>query len=124
MAVIPASEATTHELFGVRFTGLASPALGSTELMAWQTEIPPGTPATPHQVTREELVVVLAGQADVRCGDDDATEAGPGDVVIVPPGTDFVLTNTGTEPLRVLACMQVAGQARIDGKTQTLPWMQ
>jgi mannose-6-phosphate isomerase-like protein (cupin superfamily) len=42
----------------------------------------------------------------------------------VPPGTDFVLTNTGTEPLRVLACMQVAGQARIDGKTQTLPWMQ
>ena len=66
--------------------------------------------------------VVLAGRP--RCaGDDDVTEAGPGDVVIVPPDTDFSPTNTGTKPLRVLACMPVAGQARIDGETQTLPWM-
>jgi mannose-6-phosphate isomerase-like protein (cupin superfamily) len=122
MAVIPAGEATTHELFGVRFTGLASPTRGSTELMAWQTEIPPGTPSTPHQVTREELVVVLAGRAEVRCGD-EVGEAGAGDVVVVPPDTDFTLANAGTEPLRVLACMPVAGQARIDGEAQTLPWM-
>ena len=122
MAVLPAGEATTHELFGVRFTGLASPTRGSTELMAWQTEIPPGTPATPHQVTREELVVILAGRAQVRCGD-EVTEAAAGDVVVVPPDTDFALDNTGDEPLRVLACMPIAGQARIAGEAQTLPWM-
>ena len=123
MAVIPAAEATTHELFGVRFTGLASPARGSTELMAWQTEVPPGTPATPHQVTREELVVILAGRAEVRCGD-DVTEAGAGDVVVVPPDTDFALANVGDDTLRVLACMPASGQARIDGEARTLPWMQ
>jgi mannose-6-phosphate isomerase-like protein (cupin superfamily) len=123
MTVIPAAEATTHELFGVRFTGLASPSRGSTELMAWQTEIPPGTPATPHQVTREELLVVLAGRAEVRCGD-DVREAGAGDVVVVPPDTDFALVNAGSEVLRVLACMPAAGQARIAGEAQTLPWMQ
>lgn len=123
MAVLPATEATTHELFGVRFTGLASPARGATELMAWQTEIPPGSEATPHQVTREELLVVLAGRAQAHCGD-EVTPAGPGDVVLVPPDTDFALENVGDEPLRVIACMPVAGRARIAGETQTLPWMQ
>jgi mannose-6-phosphate isomerase-like protein (cupin superfamily) len=124
MAVLPADEATTHELFGVRFTGLASPSRGTTELMAWQTEIPPGIPATPHQVTREELVVILAGRAEVRFGD-DVTPAGAGDVVVVPPDTDFALANVGTEVLRVVGCMSAAGQARVDGgEAQTLPWMQ
>ncbi|HEY8547595.1 MAG TPA: cupin domain-containing protein [Acidimicrobiales bacterium] len=122
MAVLTAGEATTHELFGVRFTGLASPSRGSTELMAWQTEIPPGTPATPHQVTREELVVILAGRAEVRLGD-DVTPAGVGDVVVVPPDTDFTLHNVGDEPLRVVACMPTGGQARIEGEARTLPWM-
>lgn len=127
MTVLPAAEATTHELYGVRFTGLASPSRGTTELMAWQTEIPPGTPATPHQVTREELVVILAGRAEVRFGEDgdDVTPAGPGDVVVVPPDTDFALVNVGTEALRVVGCMSVAGQARVGGdEAQTLPWMQ
>ena len=123
MAVFPARDASTYELSGTRFTGLVSPSKGSTELMAWQTEIPPGSPVTPHQVTREELVVVLSGRAQVHFGD-TVTDAGPGDAIVVPPDTDFALGNPGDEPLRVLACMPVAGQARLDdGEATTLPWM-
>lgn len=90
--------------------------------MAWQTEIPPGSPVRPHQVTREELVVVLSGRAQVHLGD-TVTDAEAGDVVVVPPDTDFALANPGPEPLRVLACMPTAGQARIEGEATTLPWM-
>jgi mannose-6-phosphate isomerase-like protein (cupin superfamily) len=123
MTVITAGETDVHELFGVRFRGLASPSKGSTELMAWQTEVPPGTPATPHQLTREELVVILSGRgrADL---DGTSTDVGPGDVVVVPPDTDFAIVNAGDETLRLLAVMPTSGQARIDGEAMTLPWMQ
>lgn len=123
MAVIHAAGARVHELHGVRFTALASPSSGSTELMAWQTEVPVGAPVTPHQVTREELVVVLAGRAEVLCGD-TVGEATAGDLIVVPPDTDFAVGNAGDEPLRLLACMPIAGQARLGGEATTLPWMQ
>lgn len=123
MGVITRSETTVHEFAGVRFTGLVSPSKGADELMAWQTEVPPGTPATPHQVTREELVVILAGRARVHL-DGTTTEAGPGDTVVVPPDTDFAIENAGDDTLRMLACMPSAGRARLDaGETMQLPWM-
>ena len=61
MAVIPASEAKVHELAGVRFTALASPSRGSAETSVWQVEVPVGAgPGTPHELTREEVLVVVA----------------------------------------------------------------
>lgn len=122
MPVIPASEARTYELHGVQFRSLASPTNGSTETSVWQTEIPVGTPAAPHQLTREEIIVVLSGRALARF-DDDVTEAATGDTIVVPPDTTFALENVGDEPLRVLACFPVGGQGRLDGETITLPWM-
>ena len=68
-------------------------------------------------------MVVLSGRAQVHVGD-TVTDAGSGDAIVVPPDTDFALGNPGDEPLRVLACTSVAGQARLDGgETTTLPWM-
>ena len=122
MGVIPRSEANVHEFAGVRFTGLVSPSKGSTELMAWQTEVPPGTEPAVHQVTREEIVVILSGLASIHCAG-TTTEAKAGDAVVVPPDTDFALENVGDETLRVLAVMPVAGQARMGDDTVTLPWM-
>jgi quercetin dioxygenase-like cupin family protein len=124
MGVIPRSETTIHEFAGVRFTGLVAPSKGSTELMAWQTEVPPGTEPAIHQVTREEIVVILSGLATVHY-DGSAVEAKAGDAIVVPPDTDFALENAGDETLRVLACMSVEGRARMHGATETLqlPWM-
>ena len=124
MAVIPAPTAPTHQLGGASFTSLATPSRGSLDTSVWQVEIQPGTPATPHRLTREEVFVVLAGRADVRIDGQPGT-AGPGDVVVVPVAVDFEIVAGGSEPLRALCCLPVGGQAQLaDGEPFTPPWAQ
>ena len=51
--------------------------------------------------------------------------AAPGDVIVVPPDTLFELSNGSSEPLHLLCCLPVGGQARMaDGSTFTPPWAQ
>jgi quercetin dioxygenase-like cupin family protein len=122
MAVIPAPSGPTHELGGARFTSLATPSRGSTDTSVWSVEIAPGAPGTPHQLTREEVFVVLEGRADVRIGDEWST-AGPGDAIVVPPGVPFALSAAGDQPVRALCCLPVGGQALLaDGATFVPPW--
>jgi mannose-6-phosphate isomerase-like protein (cupin superfamily) len=124
MPVLTAPAAPTHDLGGARFTALATPARGATDTSVWKVEILPGTPATPHSLTREEVFVVLEGTASVRIGG-RAGQAGTGDAIVVPAGAQFELTNAGAGPLRLLCCLPVGGQARLaDGSTFTPPWAQ
>lgn len=120
MAVIPAPSSPTHELGGARFTSLATPSRGSVETSVWQVEIPPGTPATPHSLTREEVFVVLSGRADVRIGDETG-QAGPGDAIVVPAGTTFELTTASAEPLRALCCLPVGGRGVLPDRPPFVP---
>ncbi len=122
MPVIPAPTAPTHELGSTRFTSLATPSRGSTESSVWQVEIAPGTPATPHSLTHEEVFVVLAGRATVRLGD-EVSMAGPGDAIAVPADVRFEIAPVGDDELRMLCCMPVGGQACTDdGAVFTPPW--
>lgn len=121
MPVIQAPPAPTHDLGGARFTSLATPSRGSTDTSVWTVEIQPGAPAVPHTLTREEVFVVLAGTAAV-CIGDDRQSAAAGDAIVVPVDTMFELANGGTDILRLLCCMPVGGQARVDGTTFTPPW--
>jgi mannose-6-phosphate isomerase-like protein (cupin superfamily) len=122
MPVVPAPPAHTHELPGTRFTSLATPSRGSTETSVWVVEIAAGTPATPHELTREEVFVVLAGRADVQLGA-DRCRAEPGDAIVVPPGVAFALSPAGDQDLRALCCMPVGGQGRLaDGPPFAPPW--
>jgi mannose-6-phosphate isomerase-like protein (cupin superfamily) len=121
MPIIPAPSKVTHELPHARFTSLATPSRGSRETSVWRVEIRPGTPATPHQVTREEVFVVLKGKARVRI-EDESTEVCAGDVIVIPVDTTFEITNAGAEPLEALCCLPVGGQARLDGRVFTPPW--
>ena len=124
MPVLTAPAAPTHDLGGTRFTSLATPSRGATDTAVWQVEILPGTPAMPHSVTREEVFVVLEGRASVRIAG-DASEAGAGDAIVIPAGTEFELANGSDGPLRMLCCLPVGGQARLaDGSTFTPPWAQ
>jgi quercetin dioxygenase-like cupin family protein len=123
MPVITASARSTHELDGITFTSLATPSRGTAETSVWEVEIAPGTPGAPHEVTREELFVILAGRATVLL-DGRRGEATAGDTVVVPPHTPFALANEGAEPVRALVCFPVGGQARADGATFTPPWAQ
>lgn len=122
MPVIHAPASPTHRLPGTDFTSLATPTTGSTETAIWRVSIAPGTEATPHSLTRGEVFVVLGGTAHVRLGDASGT-ATAGDVIVVPPATEFALANAGDEVLDAMCCMPVGGQARMPGgEPFTPPW--
>ncbi|HEX7277844.1 MAG TPA: cupin domain-containing protein [Acidimicrobiales bacterium] len=123
MPVIHAPASPTHDLGPTRFTSLATPARGASDTSVWQVEIAPGAPATPHSLTREEVFVVLDGVASVRLDGAETDSAVAGDAIVVPAGVRFELANGGDRPLRLLCCMPVGGQARLDdGTTFTPPW--
>jgi mannose-6-phosphate isomerase-like protein (cupin superfamily) len=107
---------------GSRFIPLAVPSRGSVRTSVWQIEIQPGTPAAPHQLTEEEIFIVLDGRASVTLAG-DVSAAGPGDAIVVPADTDFALENSGAVALRLLCVLPVGGQARTpDGQVFTPPW--
>jgi quercetin dioxygenase-like cupin family protein len=122
MPVIHAAQSVVHQMHGTSFTSYASPARGSRELCAWRIEIPGGTEGVPHHVSREEVLYVLGGTLRVTL-DGEAEEAGPGDVVLVPPGARFGASNLAAEPATAWVTTS-AGFAGIlpDGSWFTPPW--
>lgn len=122
MHIVRSAENTVHELPGTRFTALVSPKRGARSISVWRVEIAPGTPPTPHQVTEEEVFVLLQGCArTVIGGVSGAAEAG--DSIVVPKETDFQIENAGSEPLVAFVCFPVGGRARLaDGREFTPPW--
>lgn len=124
MPVLTPSNVPTHAHGPTHFTSLATPSRGGTsDTSVWKVDIAPATPATPHRLTREEVFVVLAGAADVTIGDSRHAVT-RGDVIVVPPDTDFALA-TGDQPLSALCCLPVGGQAYLAGGAPfTPPWAQ
>lgn len=55
-----------------------------------------------HRVS-EELYLFTEGEGRVRVGDEER-EVRAGDCVVLPPGTEHKLWNTGDVPLRLLCC--------------------
>ncbi len=125
MSVVHAPTEPTHALGGTTFTSLATPSRGGTDdTSLWRVSVAPGTPPTPHSLTREEIFLVLSGTADVTIDATRAT-AETGDAIVVPQGVRFQLGNATDQPLELLCCLPVGGQARLDDGTQfTPPWAQ
>ena len=122
MPITDSRTSVVHDLAGTRFTSLAAPSTGSTEVSVWQVEVPPGGDPVPHELTREEVLVVLSGTARA-CIDGQVADAGPGCAIIVPPHTPFSLVAAGAEPLVALAYLPVGGQAKMPGQAPfTPPW--
>ena len=122
MPVLPAPPQPTHTLNSARFTSLATPTRGSTDTSVWRVELEPGHPATPHELTREEVFIVLSGRARVRLGE-DTREAGAGDAIVVPRDTRFEIDVLGDESFNAICCMPAGGEARLDdGTTFPPPW--
>lgn len=120
MTVLTRPDAPTHSLHGAQFTALATPSRGSRETAVWQVEIAPGMPAQLHQLTREEVFIVLSGTAQVVI-DHNTLEAHAGDAIVVPPHTDFAISNAGQDSLRALCVMPVGGEALIAGRPAFRP---
>ncbi len=122
MPVLPAPSGPTHAVGSAQFTSLAAPTRGSTDTSVWRVEIAPGHPAMPHQLTREEVFIVLSGRARVRLNE-DVREASAGDAIVVSRDTPFELGVAGEEPLHAICCLPVGGEARMaDGTTFVPPW--
>ena len=123
LPVISAADAPTFELPGIQFTGLAAPSRGSTESSVWILDIEPGTPGTPHQLTREEVIVAIEGAARVTVGGVEY-ELAAGGAVIVPARTDFSLENPYEVRFRAVAVLPVGASAMMGSDAFVPPWAQ
>jgi mannose-6-phosphate isomerase-like protein (cupin superfamily) len=61
-----------------------------------------GNGARLHRHEYEEVFAVQSGSVTFTVGD-DTLEAGPGEVVVVPPGTPHGFVNSGSDQLRMVA---------------------
>lgn len=107
---------------GVVFTGLASPKRGSRDVSTWRVRLEPGTPGTPHSVTREEVFVAIDGEAVITMlGEEHRLAAGG--ALVVPPGVEFSLANPSAAPFEAVVVFPVGGQAvPPGGQAFTPPW--
>ena len=69
-----------------------------------EATLPPGTETEEHLHPRtEEIYCVLRGRGLVSL-EGERREVGPGDGVLIPPGTRHRIRNIGQEPLVFLCC--------------------
>ncbi|MFG2942765.1 cupin domain-containing protein [Streptomyces sp. NPDC048282] len=122
MPVVRSAEATTHEIHGARFVSYASPLTGSKELCAWRGEIPAGTRAPAHTVTREEIFHLLVGELLITLdGRTDRVRAG--DTVIINPGAVFAVENPTGHTALSWVTTSIGLEAELaDGTRIAPPW--
>ena len=122
MTVVSASTSTTFELPGVTFSTLVTESRGGAQNAVWRVTIAPRTPGQVHQLTRQEIIHLLSGQARAAIGA-TAQEVRAGDTIVVPPFTDFALETRGDAPVVAIAILPQGGQAIIgDAAPFTPPW--
>lgn len=91
-----------NPLSGERITILASGASADGSVLDWELVLAPGgrVPSSHAHPEQEECFTVLDGRMRFRVGGRRIT-AGPGDTVLVPPGTVHHFANAGPRPARV-----------------------
>ncbi len=94
---------TTKDGSRIRELVHPSKSLARNQSLAEAT-LPVGGATTAHyHPLAEELYLFTAGTGRMRVGDDECDVAA-GDCVIIPPGSEHKLVNTGEEELRLLCC--------------------
>lgn len=121
MTIVRKSEAPVFRLPGLTVVGLASPKRGASETCVWQITVAPNTGGVPHRVTREEVFVAVSGTAKARLDGVDH-ELCAGDALLVPPDTQFALSNPSGEPFEAVVSFPVGGKAVTGDGTFTPPW--
>jgi mannose-6-phosphate isomerase-like protein (cupin superfamily) len=96
-AFITRDGSSIRELAGPAWTAARNQSL------AEATVAPEGETAEHYHPRAEELYYFVAGSGRLRLADSEDV-VGPGDCVVIPPGTPHKLWNTGPEPLVLLCC--------------------
>lgn len=121
MPLIRSQDGAVHEAHGSRFVSYVAPSRGSEQLAAWRLEMPAETRGLPHRPSREEVLLVLAGELHVTV-DGVAHQLRAGDVALVPADSELTV---GTGSLAASAWVATTpGLAAIlpDGTRFTPPW--
>jgi len=121
MPVATLSEAPEFAFGDAVFRSLAVPSRGSTQFAVWALELAPGMSGDAHSLDCEEVLVIHSGRISAIIGIQEI-EAGPGDAVIVPPQTLFVLRNATSEPVHATAITSAGFLATLGDKTMIPPW--
>ncbi|GLW46229.1 cupin [Streptomyces sp. NBRC 14336] len=122
MPVIRSSDAVTHEIHGARFVSYATPRTGSKELCAWRGEVPPGTDAPAHTVSKEEILHVLVGTLRVTL-DGDTADLAAGDTLVINAGSTLAVQNPTDQTALTWVTTSVGLTAELpDGTVLTPPW--
>jgi quercetin dioxygenase-like cupin family protein len=109
-------------MHGARFISYATPRTGSKELCAWRGEIPPGTKAPAHTVSREEILHVLDGELLVTL-DEGTTRVTVGDTLIINPGATLTVENPGDRTAVTWVTTSIGLEAELaDGTRIAPPW--
>ena len=100
---------------GVETRMLVSALTGSAQLCLFEQKVAPGMGAPTHRHDVEEVLTVLAGQAEAWVGEERVALVA-GQSVLVPPGVAHGFRNTGTGLLHVQALLASASfEASFDG---------
>jgi len=120
MPHIAAADAPVFRLPGTTFIGMAAPSRGSAENAVWRVTLDPGTPARPHRLTREEVIVAASGSA-VASLDGMEILLNAGDTLVIPAFVDFSLANTSELPFEAIAVLPVGARVVMNGQEPFVP---
>jgi len=111
-----------HRMHGAVFRSYVAPSRGSHELCAWQVAVDPGVRGQGHEISHEEVFLVLAGTPTLTV-DDRTSSLGAGDVVLAPAGSTVRLDNDAAETAELWVTTSVGLTARLaDGQEVAPPW--
>lgn len=103
-------------------SGVATPSRGAAEVSVIRQRQIPGGANPPHTHDREEVMVLLAGAVTVTVAG-APQPLGPGDALIVPPGTPHAVANTGDRPAEWLLVAPAGVRFfHLSGEEGSPPW--
>lgn len=120
MPVVTAAEAPRFDTGGAIITGLAAPSRGASDTAAWTVELAADVPSPKHNLTHQEVFVVLEGAVTATFAEHEET-AEAGGALIVPARTEFSLCSRGG-PARAVCVFPVGARAIAEGAEFTPPW--
>jgi len=122
MPLIDNSTAQSFTMPGVTFTPIAAPSRGARETALWRAVVAPHSEGVVHHMTREEIILAVAGEGVVRIGG-ETHPLRPGDAFATPAFADFQLECAGDVPFEAIVALPAGGRAVIGaGPSFAPPW--
>lgn len=125
MTVREHTDIQKHHLPGIEHQTLAGASDGLTGTEVWMQTLAAGAETPVHQHQCEEVVVVTRGAGTCRLGNEDVS-FGANSTLIIPAGVEHKISNTGAEPIHLIAAFSATPAVALtaDGQPIALPWSQ